>query len=107
MSLPQDINDREHRKFEEVAGQPAVRVTEADTTSQGATKKYFLKEVLTDSGNTYLGKQATDQAWLFQKITSTNAFTYATIKNNSTVTDYTSAKSAYTSLTYGTPPEAF
>jgi len=107
MALPKDINDREHRKFEEVSGLPAVRITEADTTSEAATKKYYLVEVLEDSGNTYLGKQAKDSSWLFQKITSTNAFTYATIKNNTTVANYTAAKAAYTTLTYGTPPEAF
>lgn len=107
MALPQDINDREHRKFEEVSGQPAVRITEADTSTTSSAKKYYLIEVLTDSGNTYLGKQANDNAWLFQKITSTNVFTYATIENNATVTTYTLAKTNYLTLTYGTPPEAF
>lgn len=105
--LPQDINDREHGKFEEVSGQPAVRVTEADTTAEGKTKKYYLVEVLEDSGNTYLGKQASDGAWLFQKITSADAFTYATIENNATITSYNLAKTNYLTLTYGTPPEAF
>lgn len=107
MALPSDINDREHRKFSEVSGGVAVRVTEVDTSTEAATKKYFIVEVLSDSGNTYLGKQANDQAWLFQKITSTNAFTYATINNNPAVADYAAAKAIYTTLTYGTPQEAF
>lgn len=107
MALPPDINDREHRKFEEVAGRPAVRVTEADGASEAAAKKYYIVEVLTDSGNKYLGNQANDGAWLFKKITSTDAFTYATISNNPSVADYASAKASYTTLTYGTPPEAF
>lgn len=105
--LPKDINDREHRKFKEVSGEPAVRVTEADSTLEVATKKYFMIEVLEDSGNTYLGMQASDGAWLFKKITATNVFTYATIENNASVTSYTDAKTNYLTLTYGTPQEAF
>ena len=107
MSLPQDINDREHRKFEEVAGKTAVVVTGADTTSESAVKHFYLVEVLEDSGNTYLGKQASDETWLFMKITATNVFTYATIENNASVETYNEAKTNYLTLTYGTPPEAF
>jgi len=107
MTLPADINDREHRKFEEVAGKTAVIVTEADTSTTSTAKKYYLREVLTDSGNTYLGKQANDSAWLFVKITAANVFSYATIENNATMTSYDLAKTNYLTLTYGTPPDAF
>lgn len=107
MALPPDINDREHRKFEEVAGGPAVRTVQADSAIEAAAKKYYIVEGLTDSGNTYLGNQANDGAWLFKKITSTDVFTYATIQNNPSVADYAAAKASYTTLTYGTPPEAF
>lgn len=107
MTLPQDINDKEDRKFVEVDGEVGVRVANADG-SPVLPKEYYYKETLANSGNTYILSEATDSAWLIEKLVdATNAMTYATVKNNPTVTTYTAAKSAYTTLTYGTPPEAF
>ena len=107
MTLPQDINDKENSKFSEVSGKVAINVSNPDGTTVNP-KKYFYKEKLADSGNTYLLKEAEDGAWLTQKLVdATVTMSYATVKNNPTVTTYTAAKSAYLTLTYGTPPEAF
>lgn len=106
MTLPQDINDKEDRKFSEVSGKVAINVSNPDGTTV-QPKKYFYKEKLADSGNTYLLKEAGDGAWLTQKLVdATVVMTYATITNNPTVTSYTAAKTAYLTLTYGTPVEA-
>lgn len=106
MTLPQDINDKEDRKFSEVFGKVAINVSNPDGTTVNP-KKYYYREQLVDGTTSYILKEAPDAEWLSQKVTTNNTMSYATVKNNPTVTTYTAAKSAYTTLTYGTPPEAF
>lgn len=101
-----DLNDREHGKFAEVDGKVAVRVVNPDETTINP-KKYYYKEQLLDGTDTYILEEALDAEWLTQKLTTNSTMSYATVKNNPTVTTYTAAKAAYTTLTYGTPPEAF
>jgi len=105
MTLPLDINDKENSKFSEVAGKVAVNVANPDGTTVNP-KKYYYVEQLLDGTDTYLLKEAPDSEWLFQKVTTNSTMSYATVKNNPTVTTYSDAKTAYTTLTYGTPPEA-
>lgn len=105
MTLPQDINDKENNKFEEVDGKVAVRVANPDGTSV-TPKKYYYREPLTDGTDKFYLKEAPDSEWQIIKLTTNNTMSYATVKNNPTVTTYTAAKTAYTTLTYGTPPEA-
>lgn len=62
-----------------------------------------------DQNTTYIGQENTDGEWLIQRIVLTgtiNAFRYATIKNNSNKTTYTSAWTARLSLSYGTVSES-
>ena len=106
MTLPQDINDKENSKFSEVSGKVAVNVSNPDGTTVNP-KKYYYREPLTDGTDKIYLKEAPDAAWLFLKLTTNSTMSYATVKNNPTVTTYTAAKSAYLTLTYGTPPEAF
>lgn len=87
MPLPQDINEREFDKFELTSAGAAVRTTLLGTTEGGSTK-YHLCEVIEDGGNTYLGKQDTNANWLFVKITTTPDLSYASKRNNPTVTSY-------------------
>ena len=59
---------------------------------------------------TYIGKMDADGVWLVQKIdesTNPTAFTYATIKNNVTLTTYALGWAGRATNTYGTYQEAF
>jgi len=58
---------------------------------------------------TYIGKMDADGAWMVMKIDETTgtAFTYATVKNNPTLTTYALGWAARTTATYGTYAEAF
>lgn len=105
MALPQDINDKENSKFEEVGGKVAVRVANPDGTAV-TPKKYYYKEKLANGTDNYHLKEAPDAEWLTLKITTNTTMSYATVKNNPTVTTYAAAKTDYLTLTYGTPPEA-
>lgn len=106
MALPPDINDREHGKFVETSGGVAVKVSNPDGSTVNP-KEYYYKELLVDGTTQYILKESSDSEWLTQKVTTNSTMSYATIKNNPTVTTYSAAKSAYTTLTYGTPPEVF
>lgn len=106
MTLSLDINDKENSKFSEVAGKVAVNVANPDGTTVNP-KKYYYKETLANGTDNYYLKEAPDAEWLTLKITTNSTMSYATVKNNPTVTTYTAAKTAYLTLTYGTPPEAF
>jgi hypothetical protein len=58
---------------------------------------------------TYIGKMDADGAWMVMKIdtSSGTAFTYATIKNNVTLTTYALGWAGRATNTYGTYQEAF
>lgn len=105
MTLPLDINDKENSKFEEVDGKVAVRVSNPDGTAV-TPKLYYYRETLVDGTTKYILEEALDSEWLTQKITTNSTMSYATVKNNPTVTTYAAAKTDYLTLTYGTPPEA-
>jgi hypothetical protein len=69
----------------------------ADTVAE-----YGLNNIAEDGDITYLGKESAEDEWLVVKIdaTSDTEFTYATVKNNPTVTTYADCWTNRATLTY-------
>lgn len=71
---------------------------------------YGVNDISPKSGNTtWIGKQDKDARWMVMKIDETTGadFGYATTKNNSSVTSYSSAWTNKATLTYNDYEVAF
>lgn len=99
-----------YKRITEVLGY--VRVSLVDDTGVSVaekTAKYKTEFVDPVSATlTYICQESPQEEWLVKKIDSTSGtqITYATIKNNPTITTYALAKAGRASLVYGLPSEA-
>lgn len=110
MAYINDIFLGAYKKITETLG--FLRVSLVDDTGVSVTEKTakykteFVDEV--SSTLTYICQESPAGEYLVKKIdqTSGTQITYATVKNNPSVTTYSAAKTARATLTYGTPSQA-
>lgn len=76
-----------------------------------ALAMYRVNDITDDSLEVYyIGREDADGDWYITQVNQANnarSFRYASAKNNTSYTDYTTAWAAYGSLTYGTYSQAF
>lgn len=71
------------------------------------TTGFNTNEIHPDSGNVYFCKENIAGQWYIKKASPDGVFSHATMKNNATITTYTAARNAVTTLTYGNYSDAF
>ena len=99
MVMSDHITQREKDKFvEDSSGNTSIRVL-----STWSKNEYKVNEIETSGNITYFGKENYDGDWLIFKIdtSSGTVFSYATKKNNASITTYSDAWTNRTTLTYG------
>lgn len=98
-----NINQAEAEKFSPRRGKRRVLTLEDDL--------YNVQNIEEVDPLTYIGSSESSGDWKMLKITASSAtsqaFTYATIENNPTYTDYDTAWSSRASLTYQKFNQAF
>lgn len=97
-----DIENAEH-----VPTESAKRVVLSGTSPGASALSAYGQNDIDDSTSTeYYGKSRQDGAWCILKVESTGV-TYATVTNNPSVTDYTTAWTGRAALVYGRLDQAF
>lgn len=93
--MESNIQDREYQKFVESGGEISIRTLNLS--------RYAVNEIKESGNITYFGKEDIEGNWLIMKIdeTSGTVFSYATIKNNNSITNYSDAWTNRETLTYG------
>ena len=109
--MQNEIADAEHGYTNGVAGKKVIVLDASGNQVTDFGTRFGTNHIDEASATvTYYGKEDKNGEWLIQKESvsgTVTTYTFATITNNPSVSDYSSAWTARTTLTYGTYSQAF